>query len=90
MLGAEVNRSRTDSLTLEELMMYNPELNVKLCIVETPGMTESARRRMGLTGCVIALGSNESRLENRRAHNPCPPNTEIVTTADVRNSLMAV
>lgn len=53
-------------------------------------MTESVRRRMGLTGCVIALGLNESRLENRRAHNPCPPNTEIVTTADVRNSLMAV
>lgn len=51
-------------------------------------MTESARRRMGLTGCVIALGS--SRLENRRAHNPCPPNTETVTMADVRNSLMAV
>lgn len=53
-------------------------------------MTESVRRRMGLTGCVIALGLNESRLENRRAHNLCPPNTEIVTTADVRNSLMAV
>ena len=45
---------------------------------------------MGLMGCVIALSFKESRLENRRAHNPHPQNTVIVTTADVRNSLMAI